>query len=238
MNTTKKAVNLALGNIEAKDLVSQTGTLVSTDGERGSIFETWNDNLIEGKWYEATPMTLPLEFIDVTMRQIAIEWINKLSLAKKSPLGYYQEVDGLSKRVDKKHAEKLEDTSKLFHLTIDTMVSNTKPSSKLKAVKKVVSEINRTFRKDVWAKRIVQWQNQAQILDNTENETEAKPKADRDFVETCAWNILGEPDRCSPDMPYSGSLNRKCINDKNDMIDVDKFEALAKKFIADLKKLS
>lgn len=51
------------------------------------------------------------------------------------------------------------------------------------------------------------------------------------------WNVLGKPDN-HDELGYSGSLVRKCINDKDDMVNTDKFEALAEKFIADLKKLS
>lgn len=243
MKTIKKAVNVALGNIEVDTIVKQTATLIDTDNNQAEVFLNWNENLtVDNKWYTFTNGKLPVEFIENTKRVIGIEYFNK---AENNLLGYYIEVDGMSKRADKKQMEKLDDTTiingiddttKVFHLTIDTLVANVKPSGKMKATKKVISDIYRKFNKDVWDKKLNQWKNVAKSLDDT-GEVEKKEKAKRDFVEMVAWNVLGKPDN-HDELGYSGSLLRKCINDKDDMVDVDKFEALAEKFVAEVKKLS
>jgi hypothetical protein len=234
MKAIKKAVNVALGNIEVDTIVKQTSTLIDTDNNQAEVFINWNENLtVENKWYTFTNGKLPVEFIENTKRVIAIEYFNK---AENNLLGYYIEIDGISKRIDKKQMEKLDDTTKVFHLTIDTLVANVKPSGKMKATKKVISDIYRKFNKDVWDKKLNQWKNVAKSLDDT-GVVEKKEKAKRDFVEMVAWNVLGKPDN-HDELGYSGSLLRKCINDKDDMVDVTKFEALAEKFVAEVKKLS
>tara|TARA_R100000544_G_scaffold28393_1_gene14948 strand:- start:351 stop:1055 length:705 start_codon:yes stop_codon:yes gene_type:complete len=234
MKTIKKAVNERLGNIDVDTIVNQTSTLIATDNNQAEVFINWNENLtVNNKWYTFTNGKLPVEFIENTKRVIGIEYFNK---AENNLLGYYIENDGMSKRIDDKQMKKLDDTTKVFHLTIDTLVSNVKPSGKMKASKKVISEIYRKFNKDVWDKKLNQWKNVAKSLDDT-GEVEKKEKAKRNFVEMVAWNVLGKPDN-HDELGYSGSLLRKCINDKEDMVDVDKFEALAEKFVADIQKLS
>ena len=121
-------------------------------------------------------------------------------------------------------------------MTLDTVVNNVKPSNKMKAVKELVSGVNRTFAKDKWDKKLNQWKTVAKQYDDN-GEVAKKEKAKRNFVEMVAWNVLGKPDN-HDELGYSGSLLRKCINDKDDMVDTDKFEALCEKFIADLNKLS
>ena len=235
MKAIKKAVNETLGNIDVDTIVKQTSTLIDTDNNQAEVFINWNENLtVNNKWYTFTNGKLPVAFIENTKRVIAIEYFNK---AENNLLGYYIENDGLSKCIDKKQMEKLSgDTTKIFHFTIDTLVANVKPSGKMKATKKIISDIYRKFNKDVWDKKLNQWKNVAKSLDDT-GEVEKKEKAKRNFVEMVAWNVLGKPDN-HDELGYSGSLLRKCINDKEDMVDVDKFEALAEKFVADIQKLS
>ena len=235
MKAIKKAVNETLGNIDVDTIVKQTSTLIDTDNNQAEVFINWNENLtVNNKWYTFTNGKLPVAFIENTKRVIAIEYFNK---AENNLLGYYIENDGVSKCIDKKQMEKLgSDTTKIFNFTIDTLVANVKPSGKMKATKKVISDIYRKFNKDVWDKKLNQWKNVAKSLDDT-GEVEKKEKAKRNFVEMVAWNVLGKPDN-HDELGYSGSLLRKCINDKEDMVDVDKFEALAEKFVADIQKLS
>ena len=235
MKTIKKAVNETLGNIDVDTIVKQTSTLIDTDNNQAEVFINWNENLtVNNKWYTFTNGKLPVAFIENTKRVIAIEYFNK---AENNLLGYYIEVDGVSKRIDKKQMEKLSgDTTKIFHFTIDTLVANVKPSGKMKATKKIISDIYRKFNKDVWDKKLNQWKNISKSLDDT-GEVEKKEKAHREFLQMLTWNMIGNPDEFST-IGYSGSFVRKCINDKNGTIDADKFEKLCEKFIEDATKLS
>lgn len=234
MKTIKKAVNVALGNIEVDTITKQTNTLIDTDKNQAEVFNNWNENLVANdKWYNFTNGKLPTEFIKATKESIAIAYFNQPEM--NNVLGYYVEVDGKSKRIDKKDLSQYE-TNAVFNMTLDTVVNNIKPSNKMKAVKELVSGVNRTFAKDKWDKKLNQWKSVAKQYDDN-GEVSKKEKAKRNFVEMVEWNVLGNPDK-HDDLGYSGSLLRKCINDKDDMVDTDKFQALAEKFISDLKKLS
>lgn len=235
MKTTKQASNEKLGNIDIDTIVKQTSTLIDSDNNQAEVFKRWNKDLtVNNKWYNFTPMKLPLAFIENTKKVIAVEFFNQPE--NNNLLGYYIEVDGVSKRLDQKQMKKLDNTTNVFHMTIDTVVNSVKPSNKMKNSREIISGINRKFSKDKWDKKITKWQKDAKQIDDT-GEVEKKEKAKRNFVEMVAWNVLGKPDN-HDDLGYSGSLLRKCINDKEDMIDVDKFEALAEKFVADIQKLS
>lgn len=234
MKTIKKALNVALGNIEVDTITKQTNTLIDTDKNQAEVFNNWNENLVANdKWYNFTNGKLPTEFIKATKESIAIAYFNQPEM--NNVLGYYVEVDGKSKRIDKKDLSQYE-TNAVFNMTLDTVVNNIKPSNKMKAVKELVSGVNRTFAKDKWDKKLNQWKSVAKQYDDN-GEVSKKEKAKRNFVEMVEWNVLGNPDK-HDDLGYSGSLLRKCINDKDDMVDTDKFQALAEKFISDLKKLS
>lgn len=234
MKTIKKALNVALGNIEVDTITKQTNTLIDTDKNQAEVFNNWNENLVaQDKWYNFTNGKLPSEFIKATKESIAIAYFNQPEM--NNVLGYYVEVDGKSKRIDKKDLSQFE-TNAVFNMTLDTVVNNIKPSNKMKAVKELVSGVNRTFAKDKWDKKLNQWKSVAKQYDDN-GEVSKKEKAKRNFVEMVEWNVLGNPDN-HDDLGYSGSLLRKCINDKDDMVDTDKFQALAEKFISDLKKLS
>ncbi len=234
MKSIKKALNVALGNIEVDTITTQTNTLIDTDKNQAEVFNNWNENLVANdKWYNFTNGKLPVEFIKATKESIAIAYFNQPEM--NNVLGYYVEVDGKSKRIDKKELSQYE-TNAVFNMTLDTVVNNVKPSNKMKAVKELVSGVNRTFAKDKWDKKLNQWKSVAKQYDD-KGEVAKKEKAKRNFVEMVEWNVLGNPDN-HDELGYSGSLLRKCINDKDDMVDTDKFQALAEKFIADLKKLS
>ena len=235
MKNTKQASNEKLGNIDIDTIAKQTSTLIESDNNQAEIFKRWNKDLtVNNKWYNFTPMKLPVEFIENTKRIVAIEFFNQPE--NNNLLGYYIEVDGKSKRIDEKQMKKLDNTTNVFHMTIDTVVANAKPSKKMKSSNEFISNLNRKFSKDKWDKKIVKWQKDAKQIDDT-GEVEKKEKAKRNFVEMVAWNVLGKPDN-HDELGYSGSFLRKCINDKEDMVDVTKFEALAEKFVADVKKLS
>ncbi len=234
MKSIKKALNVALGNIEVDTITTQTNTLIDTDKNQAEVFNNWNENLVANdKWYNFTNGKLPVEFIKATKESIAIAYFNQPEM--NNVLGYYVEVDGKSKRIDKKELSQYE-TNAVFNMTLDTVVNNVKPSNKMKAVKELVSGVNRTFAKDKWDKKLNQWKSVAKQYDD-KGEVAKKEKAKRNFVEMVEWNVLGNPDN-HDELGYSGSLLRKCINDKDDMVDTDKFQALAEKFISDLKKLS
>ena len=234
MKSIKKALNVALGNIEVSAITKQTNTLIDTDKNQAEVFNNWNANLVANdKWYNFTNGKLPIEFIKATKESIAVSYFNQPEM--NNVLGYYVEVDGKSKRIDKKELSQYE-TNAVFNMTLDTVVNNVKPSNKMKAVKELVSGVNRTFAKDKWDKKLNQWKSVAKQYDDN-GEVAKKEKAKRNFVEMVEWNVLGNPDK-HDELGYSGSLVRKCINDKDDMIDTAKFTELAEKFIADLKKLS
>ena len=235
MKTTKQASNEKLGNIDIDTSVKQTSTLIDSDNNQAEVFKRWNKDLtVNNKWYNFTPMKLPLAFIENTKKVIAVEFFNQPE--NNNLLVYYIEVDGVSKRLDQKQMKKLDNTTNVFHMTIDTVVNSVNPSNKMKNSREIISGINRKFSKDKWDKKITKWQKDAKQIDDT-GEVEKKEKAKRNFVEMVEWNVLGKPDN-HDELGYSGSLVRKCINDKDDMVNTDKFEALAEKFIADLKKLS
>ena len=235
MKTIKKAVNVSLGNIDVDTIAKQTSTLIESDNNQAEIFKRWNKDLtVNNKWYNFTPMKLPVEFIENTKKVIAIEFFNQPE--NNNLLGYYIEVDGKSKRLDEKQMKKLDNTTNVFHLTLDTVIANAKPSKKMKASNEFIAGVNRKFSKDKWDKKIVKWQKDAKQIDDT-GEVEKKEKAHREFLQMLTWNMIGNPDEFST-IGYSGSFVRKCINDKNGTIDADKFEKLCEKFIEDATKLS
>jgi len=235
MKTIKKAVNVSLGNIDIDTIAKQTSTLIESDNNQAEIFKRWNKDLtVNNKWYNFTPMKLPVEFIENTKKVIAIEFFNQPE--NNNLLGYYIEVDGKSKRLDEKQMKKLDNTTNVFHLTLDTVIANAKPSKKMKASNEFIAGVNRKFSKDKWDKKIVKWQKDAKQIDDT-GEVEKKEKAHREFLQMLTWNMIGNPDEFST-IGYSGSFVRKCINDKNGTIDADKFEKLCEKFIEDATKLS
>ena len=233
---TKKAIsNIALGkDVNVKDITDDTTLLISSDSNRASVFLKWNEGLIaKGKWYDLTPMQLPLAFIEVTKKMVAIEWCNEPE--NLALLGYYHENDkGLSTRIDDTKASKLA-SNETFELTIDSLIDKTIEPKNLKATTKAIYKIRRKFTKDVWDKKIKKWQKDAKDIED-KGEVEPKVKAYRSFVDTVAWNILGNPDEYNA-QGYSGSLSRKLTNSKTSKIKQEDFDNLAIAFVEDVRKL-
>jgi hypothetical protein len=236
MNATKKkAVNVTIGkDVDVKTLSNDISKLISADNNQGAILIGWNSGLTEkGKWYDSTPMQLPIPFINATKSAIAIEWLNLP--VNKDILGFYAEDDnGTSIRIDGKKAKEMP-SNKTFELTVESLIDKTIEPKNLKAVTKVIYGVRRTFNKDVWDKKIKRWQKLARELDAT-GEIEPKVKANRSFVEMVAWNILGNPDEHNS-LGYSGSLSRKLRNSKTSKINIDDFEKLAIAFVDAVRKL-
>ena len=236
MNATKKKVtNVTIGkDVDVKTLSNDISKLISADNNQGTILIGWNNGLTDkGKWYDYTPMQLPIPFINDTKSAIAIEWLNLP--VNKDILGFYAEDDnGTSIRVDDKKAKEMP-SNKTFELTVESLIDKTIEPKNLKAVTKVIYGVRRTFNKDIWDKKIKRWQKLAKELDAT-GEIEKSVKASRSFVDTVAWNVLGNPDEHNS-LGYSGSLTRKLRNSKTSKINIDDFEKLAVAFVEDVRKL-
>ena len=87
MKTIKKALNVALGNIEVDTIAKQTNTLIDTDKNQAEVFNNWNENLVANdKWYNYTNGKLPVEFIKATKESIAIAYFNQPEM--NNVLGY------------------------------------------------------------------------------------------------------------------------------------------------------
>ena len=118
----KKAVNVALGkDVDIKEITEDTSLLISSDSNIASVFIKWNVSLVaKGKWFDYTPMQLPLPFIDVTKKMVAIAWCNEPEQLEL--LGYYAEDEkGVSKRIDDTQALKLA-SNETFELSIDRLI--------------------------------------------------------------------------------------------------------------------
>lgn len=81
MKTTKQASNEKLGNIDIDTIVKQTSTLIDSDNNQAEVFKRWNKDLtVNNKWYNFTPMKLPLAFIENTKRLLLLNFLINLKI--------------------------------------------------------------------------------------------------------------------------------------------------------------
>ena len=196
----KKVIPL---NMSEKELEKDLKTLNDSTLNVTEVLIRFNNSLIDskfGKWYDLTPEQLPTAFVQFAKKLMWTTWSSRPQNAER-----------LGEKIIGKQR---------INYNFETVVEKSDADIKAKYgvdIKEDRNKIKRIFAKDYYGYHVGKWQKTAKELDNSvDGKTVAKKvRAERDLLETLAWNMIGEPDQYSKE-GYSNSLLRKVINSKEE----------------------